>query len=201
MLLVQRFISLLRTRPSLRSGCLQAQILFASNYFYDFGMGFPKASMLAFYWNFFAREDRRAIRNSLSAIGLFVAACYLAILFSNTFYCGKNVSVQWSQADDACSVFYARTPFLLNFALSLACYVVIYAWPLLPLSQHALRESTGLLVIFVLGALAIASGVFRFLCLTIGARKESLICKPSLRGRSGVKLTDWSAQISSACSR
>ncbi|RYN72668.1 hypothetical protein AA0119_g13216 [Alternaria tenuissima] len=59
-------------------------------------MGFPKASMLAFYWNFFVLEGRRTIRNTLFAISLFVAACYLAILFDDTFYCGKDVSVQWS---------------------------------------------------------------------------------------------------------
>jgi hypothetical protein len=152
-------------------------------------MGFPKASMLAFYWNFFVLEGRRTIRNSLFAIGLFVAACYLAILFDDTFYCGKDVSVQWSQEDGACSVFYAQTPFLLNFALGLASYLVIYVWPLLPLSQHALRESTGALFIFVLGALTIASGVFRFICLKIGARQENLICKLFLQGRSGTRLT------------
>jgi hypothetical protein len=131
----------------LRCGCSQAQIQFASNYFCNFGMGFPKASMLAFYWNCFAREHRRRIRDSLCAATVFVAGCYLAILFDDTFYCGKNVSVQWLQEDGACSVFYAQTPFLLNFALSLACYLVISKrtrrvyWPPLDIRHGRARYS------------------------------------------------------------
>jgi hypothetical protein len=141
--------------------------------------------MLAFYWNYFAREHRRRIRDSLCAATVFVAGCYLAILFDDTFYCGKNVSVQWLQEDGACSVFYAQTPFLLNFALSLACYLVIYAWPLIPLSRSGLGESTGLLLIFVMGGLAIASGGLRFACLKVGGRQENLVCKSPFLSGSG----------------
>lgn len=101
-----------------------AQISFASNYFYDFGMGFPKLSMLAFYWAYFLPSNgvSSAMRKTLYGITAFVCISYLVILFDDTFFCGKDVSVQWSQEEGACSVFYAPEPFILNFTLNLACY-------------------------------------------------------------------------------
>lgn len=100
------------------------QISFASNYFYDFGMGFPKLSMLAFYWAFFRSSISSGMRKTLYSITAFVCVCYLTILWDDTFFCGKDVSVQWSQEEGACSVFYAPEPFILNFTLNLACYLV-----------------------------------------------------------------------------
>lgn len=100
------------------------KISFASNYFYDVGMAFPKLSMLAFYWAYFRLDIGPGMRKALYGITAFVCACYMAILWDDTFFCGKDVSVQWSQEDGACSVFYAPEPFILNFTLNLACYLV-----------------------------------------------------------------------------
>jgi hypothetical protein len=101
------------------------QISFASNYFYDVGMGFPKMSMLAFYWAYFLPSTGMGsgMRKALYGITAFVCASYMAILWDDTFFCGKDVSVQWSQEEGACSVFYAPEPFILNFTLNLACYL------------------------------------------------------------------------------
>jgi hypothetical protein len=153
------------------------QISFASNYFYDVGMGFPKLSMLAFYWAYFNLETRSAMRKMLWAMTAFVVACYLTILFDDTFFCGTPVSVQWSQEEGACSVFYAPEPFILNFTLNLACYLVVYSIPLILLTQGILRSSTGVTLTFALGALTIASGIVRFVCLKVGTGQENLVCK------------------------
>lgn len=104
---------------------LSMQISFASNYFYDVGMGFPKMSMLAFYWAYFLPSTGMSsgMRKALYGITAFVCASYMAILWDDTFFCGKDVSVQWSQEEGACSVFYAPEPFILNFTLNLACYL------------------------------------------------------------------------------
>lgn len=110
--------------PGPRGLTNDAQISFASNYFYDFGMGFPKLSMLAFYWAFFRSSISSGMRKLLYGITAFVCICYLTILFDDTFFCGVPVSVQWSQEEGACSVFYAPEPFILNFTLNLACYLV-----------------------------------------------------------------------------
>ena len=87
-------------------------------------MGFPKLSMLAFYWAFFRSSISSGMRKTLYGITAFVCVCYLTILWDDTFFCGKDVSVQWSQEEGACSVFYAPEPFILNFTLNLACYLV-----------------------------------------------------------------------------
>jgi len=84
--------------------------------------GFPKLSMLAFYWGVFP-SDRPALRKALYVITAYVCLAYTAILFDDTFYCGTPVSVQWSQEDGACSVFYAEPPFYFNTAVNLSSYI------------------------------------------------------------------------------
>jgi hypothetical protein len=158
-------------------GLTAGQISFASNYFYDVGMGFPKLSMLAFYWAVFDLRARPAMRRMLWCITAFVVACYLTILFDDTFFCGKNVAVQWSQEEGACSVFYAPEPFILNFTLNLACYLAVYAVPLVLLVQDVLRASKGVTVTFALGAVTIAASVVRFVTLKVGTGQANLVCK------------------------
>lgn len=87
-------------------------------------MGFPKLSMVAFYWAYFPTQANPGMRKALWGITVFVVACYVAILFDDTFFCGSDVSVQWSQEEGACSVFYAPEPFIVNFTLNLACYLI-----------------------------------------------------------------------------
>ena len=149
-------------------------------------MGFPKLSMLAFYWAFFNLSSHPGMRKMLYGMTGFVVACYLTILFDDTFFCGANVSVQWSQEDGACSVFYAPEPFILNFTLNLACYLVVYAIPAILLARGVLKGSKGVTLTFALGALTIMSGIVRFVCLKVGTGQENLVCK-SLRRRNLIR--------------
>jgi hypothetical protein len=140
-------------------------------------MGFPKLSMLAFYWAFFNLSGHPGLRKMLFGITAFVVASYLTILFDDTFFCGTPVSVQWSQEEGACSVFYAPEPFILNFTLNLACYLAVYAVPVVLLVKGVLRSSAGVGLTFALGTLTIASSIVRFACLKIGTGQENLVCK------------------------
>jgi hypothetical protein len=99
-----------------------SKVSFASNYFYDVGMGFPKMSMLAFYWGIFP-TNRPTLRKAVYTVTAYVCTAYFVVLWIDTFYCGVPVSVQWSQEEGACSVFYATTPFYFNFAVNLSSYV------------------------------------------------------------------------------
>ncbi|KAM6516561.1 hypothetical protein FALCPG4_014743 [Fusarium falciforme] len=154
-----------------------SKISFASNYFYDVGMGFPKMSMLAFYWAYFQPSTgiSSVMRKSLYGITAFVCLSYMAILWDDTFFCGKDVSVQWSQEDGACSVFYAPEPFILNFTLNLACYIAVYALPLILLIQGVIKSSTGVTVTFVFGTLTICTTIVRFVTLKVGTGQENLV--------------------------
>ncbi|KZL72760.1 archaeal flagellin N-terminal-like domain-containing protein [Colletotrichum tofieldiae] len=152
-----------------------SKISFASNYFYDVGMGFPKMSMLAFYWAYFPADTSPTMRKALWGITAFVGLSYMAILWDDTFFCGKNVSVQWSQEEGACSVFYAPEPFILNFTLNLACYIFVYVLPLTLLAQGVLKPSKGLTIAFVLGLLTIFTTIVRFITLKVGTGQENLV--------------------------
>ncbi|KAF6820881.1 archaeal flagellin n-terminal-like domain-containing protein [Colletotrichum plurivorum] len=152
-----------------------SKISFASNYFYDVGMGFPKMSMLAFYWAYFPADTSPAMRKALWGISAFVGLSYMAILWDDTFFCGKDVSVQWSQEEGACSVFYAPEPFILNFTLNLACYLAVYVLPVVLVVQGVLTSSKGLTITFALGALTIMTTIIRFASLKIGTGQENLV--------------------------
>ncbi|KAF9770012.1 hypothetical protein IL306_012487 [Fusarium sp. DS 682] len=169
------------SRPSYTTSAANRyyQISFASNYFYDVGMGFPKMSMLAFYWAYFLPSTGMSsgMRKALYGITAFVCASYMAILWDDTFFCGKDVSIQWSQEEGACSVFYAPEPFILNFTLNLACYLAVYALPLILLVQGVLQPSKGVTATFILGGLTIATTIVRFVTLKVGTGQENLVCK------------------------
>ncbi|USP82173.1 uncharacterized protein yc1106_09447 [Curvularia clavata] len=152
-----------------------SKISFASNYFYDFGLGLPKLSMLAFYWTFFDLSRHRKARKLLFLMTAFVIACYLTSLFDDTFFCGKDISVQWSQEEGACSVFYAQEPFILNFTLGLTCYLIIYMLPVTLLIQGILETSTAVVLTLAMGTLPIVTGIVRFICLKIGTGQENLV--------------------------
>ena len=132
--------------------------------------------MLAFYWTFFNLNRHRTVRKVLLLMTSFVVACYLTSLFDDTFFCGKDVSVQWSLEKGACSVFYAQEPFILNFTLGLTCYLVIYMLPTTLLIQDILETSTAVVLTLAAGALPIATGIVRFICLKVGTGQENLVC-------------------------
>lgn len=176
-----------------------SKISFASNYFYDFGLGLPKLSMLAFYWTFFDLKHHRAVRKCLLPMTAFVVVCYCTSLFDDTFFCGKDVSVQWSQEEGACSVFYAQEPFILNFTLGLTCYLIIYTLPTILLIQGILETSAAVILTLAVGMLPILTGIVRFICLKVGTGQENLVCKfePLLYHHSSRNNPD-TTQISSA---
>lgn len=132
--------------------------------------------MLAFYWTYLSHKRKPKLRRLLLVTTAFVVICYLATLFDDTFFCGRNVSVQWSQEKGACSVFYAREPFILNFALGLACYLAIYSFPVVLLFDGLLEASKSIKFTLALGLLPIGTGVIRFICLNVETGQENLVC-------------------------
>lgn len=70
------------------------QIRFATNYFFDVGLYLPKLSMLAIYFQLFPGHDR-PLRMALYFVTAFTISAALVTIFSDTFWCGKDVSVNW----------------------------------------------------------------------------------------------------------
>ena len=90
---------------------------FATNYLFDFRLYFPKFSMLAFYLQI-VPFTFPALRKVLYAVIAFVVCSSLITLFSDTFWCGPHVSINWSSDPDACSVFAAMHLVKMNWALN-----------------------------------------------------------------------------------
>lgn len=174
-----------------------SKVSFASNYFYDVGMGFPKMSMLAFYWGIFPTE-RRALRKAVYIVTAYVCTAYFVVLWIDTFYCGIPVSVQWSQEEGACSVFYATTPFYFNFAMNLSSYVfgkithrllkrmstnqhlLVYALPLFLLPGMRKDHKAAIYFTFSLGIIPALTCMIRFIVLTVETGEPNLVCAPAL---------------------
>lgn len=129
--------------------------------------------MLAFYWT--DLNGKQHIRKTLIAMFVFVSSCYMVSFLDDTFYSGGNVAVQWSQEEGACSVFYAVTPFYLNYALGQACYLVIYTAPLILYRKGILDRAFALT--FATGALPLLAGTIRFICLKVGTGQDNLVCE------------------------
>ncbi|RBR09924.1 uncharacterized protein FIESC28_09670 [Fusarium coffeatum] len=115
------------------------------------------------------------MRKGLLSVTAFVCLSYAVILLDDTFFCGKDVSVQWNQQEGACSVFYALEPFILNFTLDLTCYIAIYTLSLILILKGLIRYSTVVGITLALGALTIIVIVVRFITLKVGTGQENLV--------------------------
>lgn len=171
-----------------------SKVSFASNYFYDVGMGFPKISMLAFYWGIFP-ANRPTLRKAVYAVTAYVCTAYVIVLWMDTFYCGVPVSVQWSQEEGACSVFYAPIPFYFNFAMNLSSYVfgkqccihisgnlltdinAVYALPLFLLPGMKKEHKAAIFFTFSLGIIPALTCMIRFIVLNTDETQPNLVCK------------------------
>ncbi|KAG9603064.1 hypothetical protein KCU77_g5814, partial [Aureobasidium melanogenum] len=151
-----------------------SKISFASNYFYDFGMGFPKLSMLAFYWGVFP-ADRPTLRKAMYVVTAYVCCAYMCVLWMDTFYCGVPVSVQWSQEEGACSVFYADTPFYFNFSMNLSSYIFIYGLPLFLLKGMSKEHKAAIYFTFSLGIVPALTTLIRFITLNTDSSEPNLV--------------------------
>ncbi|KAG9525321.1 hypothetical protein KCU93_g5984, partial [Aureobasidium melanogenum] len=151
-----------------------SKISFASNYFYDFGMGFPKLSMLAFYWGVFP-ADRPTLRKAMYVVTAYVCCAYMCVLWMDTFYCGVPVSVQWSQEQGACSVFYADTPFYFNFSMNLSSYIFIYGLPLFLLKGMSKEHKAAIYFTFSLGIIPALTTMIRFITLNTDSSEPNLV--------------------------
>lgn len=75
-----------------------------SNYFYDTGMYFPKATILSLYFELFPSSMSK-LRKALYAVTAFTAACGLTTCGLDTLFCAPKISDNWSLEKGACSTF------------------------------------------------------------------------------------------------
>ncbi|EKJ72980.1 hypothetical protein FPSE_06876 [Fusarium pseudograminearum CS3096] len=153
------------------------KIRFATNYFFDFGIYFPKFSIIAFYFNLvpFTHPGMRALLYALAGL---TASFSLVTLFSDTFWCGPDPSVNWLDTDEEhCQAFMSMKLMRINWAMNFTSEVlnVLYPLPLLKeLRVNSRRKKAGLTVIFGLGLITIFVSIGRFIQTTFVSNDISI---------------------------
>ncbi|GAB7325725.1 hypothetical protein MBLNU13_g09686t3 [Cladosporium sp. NU13] len=144
------------------------KISFASNYFYDTGMYFPKATILALYFELFP-NTMPTLRKMLYIVTAFTAASGLATCTLDTFYC-PHIPDNWSTEEGACSVFNSLLVLQIDWAMNFSSDLFIFALPFPLIRVLTLRrgQKYGLILTFALGLLTIAVNLARFITIQTG---------------------------------
>ncbi|KAG8357825.1 hypothetical protein FVEN_g4316 [Fusarium venenatum] len=153
------------------------KIRFATNYFFDFGIYFPKFSILAFYFNL-VPCTHPGMRTLLYALTGLTASFSLVTFFSDTFWCGPDPSVNWLDTDEEhCQAFMSMELMRLNWSMNFTSEVlnVLYPLPLLKeLKVNSRRKRVGLAIIFGLGFITIFVSIGRFIQTTFVSNDISI---------------------------
>ncbi|OBS28458.1 hypothetical protein FPOA_02396 [Fusarium poae] len=153
------------------------KIRFATNYFFDFGIYFPKFSILAFYFNL-VPCTHPGMRTLLYALTGLTACFSLVTFFSDTFWCGPDPSVNWLDTDEEhCQAFMSMELMRLNWSMNFTSEVlnVLYPLPLLKeLKVNSRRKRAGLAIIFGLGFITIIVSIGRFIQTTFVSNDISI---------------------------
>ncbi|RGP77938.1 hypothetical protein FLONG3_3895 [Fusarium longipes] len=152
------------------------KIRFATNYFFDFGIYFPKFSIIAFYFNL-VPCTHPGMRTLLYALAGLTASFSLVTLFSDTFWCGPDPSINWADTEDNCQAFMSMELMRLNWSMNFTSEVlnVLYPLPLLKeLKVNSRRKKIGLAVIFGLGLITIFVSIGRFIQTTFVSNDISI---------------------------
>ncbi|KAI5199248.1 hypothetical protein E4T39_06332 [Aureobasidium subglaciale] len=166
------------------------KISFASNYFYDTGMYWPKAALIALYFKIIPGTMPR-LRMALYGVTAFVLACAITTCLLDTLWCAPNVSSNWSLEEGACSAFNSlrvlQIDWALNFTsdvaskrypretstpkrISLTRRAIVFVLPF-PLLRHlhlGRSQIYGLLITFALGIATITVNLARFITIQVG---------------------------------
>ncbi|WAO91732.1 Hypothetical protein NCS54_00921300 [Fusarium falciforme] len=194
------------------------KIRFATNYFFDTGIYFPKFSIIAFYYNLIPPTHPQ-MRIALYILTFITGAFALVTFFGDTFWCGPDPSVNWRRtSDESCTVFAAMDLMRLNWSLNFITEVLNVAFPfplIFDLSLRSRREKVALGAIFALGTITIGVSVGRFVTMLHVSNDISIyiwataeICisvivvalsalRPLLRKLSGIVSTDPGSNLTS----
>ncbi|KAJ4400017.1 hypothetical protein N0V91_008992 [Didymella pomorum] len=139
------------------------KVQFAGNYFYDTGIYLPKLAIVALYFRLFP-PTMPTLKKALYAVSFFTASAMVTTCFLDTFWCGSQVSVNWSLDEEACSTFNSKVVFRVDWGMNVLTDVLICVlpFPLLYQLQLNRRQIIGLIATFSLGAVTIAVSVARY---------------------------------------
>lgn len=140
------------------------KIRFAVNYFFDTGMYFPKFSIIAFYYTLVPATQPK-MRIALYALTAITVCSGLVTFFDATFWCGLDISSNWSTKPGACRAYDSMVMMRIHWSLNFSTEVlnVVFPFPIIrDVKLPRRREKIGLAVILGLGVITIAVSIGRF---------------------------------------
>ncbi|PVH92586.1 hypothetical protein DM02DRAFT_619851 [Periconia macrospinosa] len=139
------------------------KVQFAGNNFYDTGIYLPKLAILALYYRLIP-ATLPWLRKSLVGVTVFTGCAMITTCFLDAFWCGRDVSVNWSPEEDSCNTFASKEVFRVDWAMNIVSDICIFTlpFPLLHRLQLNRRQLWGLIVTFSLGAITISVSIARF---------------------------------------
>ncbi|KAI3393297.1 hypothetical protein diail_4479 [Diaporthe ilicicola] len=140
------------------------KVRFATKFFFDAGLYFPKFSLLMSYANMVPVTEPR-MRIFLGIIATYLVLACLTAVFADLFWCGKDVSINWLDPHK-CSSF--SNPHLqkLTWTMNILGELLLFIFPfpiLTSLKFTQFREKVGLALIFALGFITILVSTGRFM--------------------------------------
>jgi len=137
--------------------------VFAACFFFDSGLYFPKASLIAFYvWLIPAGFVR--IRLSVYISAGIMTCCLVSSLLTDLLLAPK-ISDNWSMENQLKSTWNSYTNLSVNWALNIATDLLLFVIPFFIIGDLKLRrrQKLGLIGVFSLGVITMAISLARFI--------------------------------------
>jgi len=139
------------------------KVVFVSVYFFDTGLYFPKASLVAFYWWLIPQGFRR-LRIAVYVTTVVVACSFVASVLMDTLI-APNISDNWSIENQLSSTWNTYSNLVVNWTLNFGTDLLLFGLPFFIFNCLKLRkrQKIGLVGIFSLGAITMAISLARFI--------------------------------------
>lgn len=140
--------------------------VFVMCYFFDFGLYFPKASLVAFYWWLIPLGFLR-LRIAVYFSAGFVGCCFIGTLLTDTLI-APNISDNWTIATQLHSTWNSFTGLISNWVLNWSTDLLLFILPFFIITRLKLRkrQKIALCGVFSLGLITMAISLGRFIVYT-----------------------------------
>ncbi|KAF2123835.1 hypothetical protein P153DRAFT_351315 [Dothidotthia symphoricarpi CBS 119687] len=154
--------------PSIAHVVALKKVQFAGSYFYDTGIYLPKLAILALYYKLIPPTMPWS-RKALYTVTVSTGCAMTMTCFLDTFWCGRQVTLNWSPAEGACNTFDSKEVFRIDWVTNVVTDLLIcmLPFPLLRQLQVNRGQMWGLIATFSLGAITIAVSIVRFATIEI----------------------------------
>ncbi|PQE24367.1 hypothetical protein CJF31_00002637 [Rutstroemia sp. NJR-2017a BVV2] len=141
--------------------------VFVSCFFFDVGLYFPKASLIAFYW-WLVPQGLRRLRIGVYVSMAFMLAAFIATVLTDTLLAPK-ISDNWSLENQMDSIWNSSNDLVINWALNFSTDLLLFCLPFFIINCLKLqrRQKLALVGVFSLGIITMAISLARIIVYTV----------------------------------